>query len=48
MKSSPILHFVSSKVENQNFTNKNVIEHIYDTLIKFDVQTLWIPMPLGF
>jgi uncharacterized protein involved in type VI secretion and phage assembly len=48
MKSSPMLHFVSSKVENQIFTNKNVIEHIYDTLIKIVVQTLWTTMQLGF
>jgi hypothetical protein len=39
---------VSSKVENQIFTNQNVIEYICDTLIKFDVQTLWIIMQLGF
>jgi hypothetical protein len=39
---------VSSKVENQIFTNQNDIEQICDTLIKFDVQTLWITVHLGF
>jgi hypothetical protein len=43
-----MLYFISSKVENQIFMNKNVIEHIYDPLIKFDVPTLWITMQLGF
>jgi hypothetical protein len=39
MKSDTKFYVMPSKVENQIFMNKNVIEHIYDTAIKFDVQT---------
>jgi hypothetical protein len=35
-----MLHVISSRVENQIFVSKNVMEHICDTLIKFEVQTL--------
>jgi hypothetical protein len=39
MKSDTKFCVMSSNIENQIFMNKNVIEHIYDTVIKFDVQT---------
>jgi hypothetical protein len=48
MKSGPMLHFISSKVENQIFMNKNAIEHVCDILIKLEVHTLWMAMQLLF
>jgi hypothetical protein len=35
-----MLHFTSSKVENQFLLIENIIEHTHDTLIKFGVRTL--------
>jgi hypothetical protein len=48
MKSDTKLRVISSRVGNQFFASKNAIEYRYGTLLKFDVQTLWITMQLGF
>jgi hypothetical protein len=42
-----VLQF-SSRVRNQIFVGKNAIEYRYGTLLKLDVQTLWVTMQLWF
>jgi hypothetical protein len=44
----PISHVISLKVQNECLFSKTVIGHICNTLIKFEVQTLYMAVQLSY